>query len=199
MGRSTGFELAAPQVLTELATNAALHARSAYTVHLRAEPDAVLIEVTDSSPALPQARHYGTGATTGRGIALVEALSAAWGVESSPTGKTVWCRVRSDDELPDFADDERRRGRRRHADHRPSGGRAAASRRAGPGVRGMSAVSSEELITVQIVGLPTDLQAEAQQQTDELTRELMLVAEQMRQKGDAERAAGPVRRAGGER
>ena len=100
-----GFELAAPQVLTELVTNAALHARSAYTVHLRAEPDAVLIEVTDSSPALPQARHYGTGATTGRGIALVEALSAAWGVQSSPTGKTVWCRVRSDDELPDFADD----------------------------------------------------------------------------------------------
>ena len=102
----TGFELAAPQVLTELVTNAALHARSAYTVHLRAEPEAVLIEVTDSSPALPQARHYGTGATTGRGIALVEALSAAWGVQSSPTGKTVWCRVRSDDELPDFADSD---------------------------------------------------------------------------------------------
>ena len=101
----TGFELAAPQVLTELVTNAALHARSAYTVHLRAEPDAVLIEVTDSSPALPQARHYGPGATTGRGIALVEALSAAWGVQSSPTGKTVWCRVRSDDELPDFGPD----------------------------------------------------------------------------------------------
>ena len=35
-------------------------------------------------------------------IALVEALSEAWGVESSPTGKTVWCRVGSDDELPDF-------------------------------------------------------------------------------------------------
>lgn len=115
----TGFELAAPQVLTELVTNAALHARSAYTVHLRAEPEAVLIEVTDSSPALPQARHYGTGATTGRGIALVEALSAAWGVQSSPTGKTVWCRVRSDDELPDFADDSDDEG----ADVRPITGR----------------------------------------------------------------------------
>jgi anti-sigma regulatory factor (Ser/Thr protein kinase) len=99
-----GFDLAAPQVLTELVTNAALHARSAYTVHLRVEPDGLLVEVTDSSPALPQARHYGTGATTGRGIALVEALSAAWGVQSSPTGKTVWCRVRTDDQLPDFED-----------------------------------------------------------------------------------------------
>jgi hypothetical protein len=47
----------------------------------------------------------------------------------------------------------------------------------------MTAASSEELITVQIVGLPTHLQVEAQQQTDELSRELMLVAEQMRQRG----------------
>jgi anti-sigma regulatory factor (Ser/Thr protein kinase) len=99
-----GYNLAAPQVLTELATNAALHARSAYTVHLRLEPGALLVEVTDSSPVLPQQRHYGTGATTGRGIALVEALSETWGVESSPTGKTVWCRVFSDDQLPDFSD-----------------------------------------------------------------------------------------------
>jgi anti-sigma regulatory factor (Ser/Thr protein kinase) len=101
-----GYELAAPQVLTELATNAALHARSAYTVHLRLEPGGLLIEVTDSSPALPQQRHYDAGATTGRGIALVEALSEAWGVEASPTGKTVWCRVGPDDRLPDFADFE---------------------------------------------------------------------------------------------
>ncbi len=99
-----GFDLAAPQVLTELVTNAALHARSAYTVHLRVEPDGLLVEVTDSSPALPMARYYGASATTGRGIALVEALSAAWGVQASPTGKTVWCRVRTDDLLPDFAD-----------------------------------------------------------------------------------------------
>lgn len=123
-----GFDLAAPQVLTELVTNAALHARSAYTVHFRVEPDGLLVEVTDSSPALPQARHYGTGATTGRGIALVEALSAAWGVQSSPTGKTVWCRVPTDDQLPDFVDlddDER-------AEVTPVVGRPAAG--GGPGV-----------------------------------------------------------------
>ena len=50
----------------------------------------------------------------------------------------------------------------------------------------MSAVSSEELVTVHVLGLPTGLQSEAQQHNDEITRELMLVAEQMRQKGDAE-------------
>jgi len=47
----------------------------------------------------------------------------------------------------------------------------------------MTEAGSEELITVQVIGLPTDLQVEAQQQNDELTRELMLVAEQMRQRG----------------
>ena len=49
----------------------------------------------------------------------------------------------------------------------------------------MTEAGSEELITVQVIGLPTDLQVEAQQQNDELTRELMLVAEQMRQRGSS--------------
>ena len=50
---------------------------------------------------------------------------------------------------------------------------------------------AEDLITVEIVGLPVDVQREAQQQNDELTRELVLVAEQLRQEGDS--AALPVR------
>jgi anti-sigma regulatory factor (Ser/Thr protein kinase) len=104
------YELGGPQVLTELATNAALHARSAYTVHLVLEADALLVEVTDSSPALPQHRNYGPDATTGRGIALVAALSTAWGVESSPTGKTVWCRVAPDDVLDDVSGSSHVRG-----------------------------------------------------------------------------------------
>jgi hypothetical protein len=50
---------------------------------------------------------------------------------------------------------------------------------------------AEDLITVEIVGLPVDVQLQAQQQNDELTRELVLVAEQLRQEGDS--AALPVR------
>ncbi len=94
------YDFGAAQVLTELAANAALHARTAFTVHLVLEPSALLVEVTDSSPVPPQRRRYGTEATTGRGIALVESLSDTWGVESSPTGKTVWCRVTADDPSP---------------------------------------------------------------------------------------------------
>ncbi len=92
-----GYDHGAAQVLTELATNAALHTRSPYTVRLVLEPTTLLVEVSDSSPVPPQVRQYGPEATTGRGIALVEALGTAWGVDRVPTGKTVWCRLAPDD------------------------------------------------------------------------------------------------------
>jgi hypothetical protein len=43
---------------------------------------------------------------------------------------------------------------------------------------------SEQLVTVQIVDLPVDVHVQAQQHGDEVSRELMLVAEQMHQRGD---------------
>lgn len=41
-----------------------------------------------------------------------------------------------------------------------------------------------ELATVTLLELPLDLQARAQEHSDELTREMTLIAEQMRQQGD---------------
>ena len=201
LGASTSTTSAAPQVLTELATNAALHARSAYTVHLRARGG----RPAGRGHRLVARRCRSTGttapdATTGRGIALVEALSTAWGVESSPTGKTVWCRVaprrRLLDDVSGDADVRRLPGgggtRLLRRDGGPSGVRADAAD------GGMSTPADEELITVRLDRLPLDVQTAAQQHGDELTRELMLVAEQMHQQADgARRAAAPVRRAGG--
>ena len=43
---------------------------------------------------------------------------------------------------------------------------------------------SEELVTVRLLGLPVPLQARAEEHSAELTRELMLIGEQMRQQGD---------------
>ena len=90
------FEFAAPQVLSELATNAALHARSSYTVELHLDEDCLQIEVTDGSARLPRVRSYAADATTGRGMGLVAALSSAWGATTNGNGKTVWARVVSD-------------------------------------------------------------------------------------------------------
>jgi hypothetical protein len=46
--------------------------------------------VSDSSPALPGAKHYAPDAGTGRGLLLVDSLASSWGVIALPAGKVVW-------------------------------------------------------------------------------------------------------------
>ena len=48
----------------------------------------------------------------------------------------------------------------------------------------MTTPTGDELVTVRLELLPIDVQNAAQQHGDELTRELMLVSEQMHQQGD---------------
>lgn len=48
----------------------------------------------------------------------------------------------------------------------------------------MTTPADDELVTIRLNLLPVDVQIAAQQHGDELTRELMLVAEQMHQQGD---------------
>ena len=90
------FDFGAPQVLSELATNAALHARTPFTVAVHLDEGCLLLEVSDLSPRLPRPRRYAMDATTGRGIGLVAALSSQWGTTASGQGKTVWARVSPD-------------------------------------------------------------------------------------------------------
>lgn len=79
--------------VTELVTNACLHARTPITVTLRVMADnAIRIEVTDESPRVPEQRRFDTLSTTGRGLRLLESYGR-WGVETPApplTGKTVW-------------------------------------------------------------------------------------------------------------
>ncbi len=62
------------------------------------------MEVQDGSRRLPRQRHYGLTATTGRGLALVDALTQAWGAEPGAAGKTVWCVLRGETGEPDDGD-----------------------------------------------------------------------------------------------
>jgi anti-sigma regulatory factor (Ser/Thr protein kinase) len=88
------LEWTASQAVSELVTNAVLHAGTPITVTLTLPGDGRLrVEVGDGSPRVPQQRRYGQRATTGRGIALVAGLAEAWGVETRPGGKTVWCEL----------------------------------------------------------------------------------------------------------
>ncbi len=84
-------------LLSELATNAVLHAGTEFTVALLLLPDgAVRIEVTDRVRRVPRERRYDAEATTGRGIALVVHLSRAWGVDKQADGKVVWCKLEAE-------------------------------------------------------------------------------------------------------
>lgn len=95
---AASFEWAAVTAASELTTNALLHARTGFTVSLRLDDDLLRLAVTDHSVRLPQQRGNGSQATTGRGLNLVYALSAAYGVDATAAGKTVWCDMRAEGE-----------------------------------------------------------------------------------------------------
>ncbi len=80
-------------LVTELVTNAILHARTPLQLTLEMRPGLVRICVEDESNEQPTLQHYEPDAVTGRGLALVDQLSSSWGVESTPSGKVVWCEV----------------------------------------------------------------------------------------------------------
>lgn len=83
----------AATLVSELATNAVLHARTPFTIAVSRIDGEVRISVRDHSLAQPRVRDYGTGATTGRGMRLIEAMATDWGVEPEDDGKSVWFAI----------------------------------------------------------------------------------------------------------
>ncbi len=80
--------------LSEVVTNAVLHAHTEFDVTLCWSAGGLRVEVVDRSPQSPVQRAYGLEATTGRGMELVAAVTTARGVEPrGATGKAVWFLV----------------------------------------------------------------------------------------------------------
>ena len=84
---------AARLLVSELVTNAVLHARTDFELVLRVLRSGVRVEVRDGSAAAPVVRHYEDEAMTGRGLALVEQMATRWGVQPNGKGKTVWFEI----------------------------------------------------------------------------------------------------------
>ena len=78
---------------SELVTNVLLHARTPMQISVEIDGAAARIEVLDGSATLPVRRRLPVHATTGRGLALIDALADAWGITVHPVGKTVWFTV----------------------------------------------------------------------------------------------------------
>lgn len=81
-------------VTGELVANAA-RLGGAFRLLLIPEDGALVIEVSDSSPEEPEMRDaFGDAdAEGGRGLFIVDALAADWGVRRDSRRKVVWARV----------------------------------------------------------------------------------------------------------
>lgn len=95
----------AAQVVSELATNCTLHARSDFVLRLSLEGECVRVECADGAPGGLHTRRYSSTATTGRGLRIVESLATEWGVVPAGDGKTVWAVLPLEDPLPTGEDD----------------------------------------------------------------------------------------------
>jgi DNA-binding NarL/FixJ family response regulator len=81
-------------IVTELATNAVLHADSPYEVRLSRTGGVVRIEVADGDAGTPEPQPFSAVAETGRGIVIVSAISSSWGIDAQPHGKVTWAELR---------------------------------------------------------------------------------------------------------
>ena len=98
--------------VSELVTNVILHVGEGVPIALRFSPNGprLRIELTDPEPhRIPVRLSAPDDAESGRGMALLDAMSAGWGVVLHESGKVTWCEL---DATPD------------HLGHLPGGQRA---------------------------------------------------------------------------
>jgi anti-sigma regulatory factor (Ser/Thr protein kinase) len=93
-GGATDDEWPVFQVVSELATNAVMHAGTSFVVSIAHDSSHIRVAVTDGRPlARASMRRLSNQTTTGRGLRLVQTLGQAWGVDQTDAAKTVWCEL----------------------------------------------------------------------------------------------------------
>jgi hypothetical protein len=99
--------------VTELASNVIKHVGEGApaTLVMEHEDDYLNLELHDTSSQLPALRASCPEGESGRGLAILAAISVAWGSVPTPTGKAVWCKL-APDPLPTSAPATRRRVQR---------------------------------------------------------------------------------------
>ena len=80
-------------IVSELATNAVLHGGSPFRASIEWSPHVVRIAVEDAGPGFPHSHRASPDAPSGRGVAIVEALSSRWGCDRVDGGKVSWAEL----------------------------------------------------------------------------------------------------------
>jgi anti-sigma regulatory factor (Ser/Thr protein kinase) len=88
-------------VVSELVTNAVRAGSPTVRVGVAIKQDRVVVQVSDVAGGWPEPREAGIHDPHGRGLPLVSALSASWGVRRAPIGKVVWAELPIPSDLPD--------------------------------------------------------------------------------------------------
>jgi signal transduction histidine kinase len=83
-------------VVSELVTNACLHADGPEELHISCDRKVIRLEITDRGSGQPAPRTpHRAGRPGGHGMFIVQRLCLDWGVVRAPgvTGKTVWAEL----------------------------------------------------------------------------------------------------------
>lgn len=149
--------MTAALLVSELVTNAVLHAGTRIEVEVRVHAGYVRVGVTDgtSAHARPQSTPRPDVAAVGRGTQLLDELADGWGTDSRASGgKTVWFELHGDD--ADAVPDAPRL-------HLASSGGVVAHR-------------APRSVVVELLDVPVEPASRAVEHHEELLRELALVS-----------------------
>jgi PAS domain S-box-containing protein len=97
--------------VSEVVTNALVHAGTEIRLRIMLGPTGLRVEVGDGSPHVPSLRDYTPLAGTGRGLQLLDDIVDAWGSFAEGEGKVVWFELRSEAEVPTIGSAALRRDR----------------------------------------------------------------------------------------
>jgi hypothetical protein len=89
-------------VISELVTNALVHAGTPFLVWAEYDASQLTVAVLDGESTPPTVHPFDAGERSGgRGMPLIEALGAAWGVATVHLGKVVWVTIGPAPALPE--------------------------------------------------------------------------------------------------
>jgi anti-sigma regulatory factor (Ser/Thr protein kinase) len=80
-------------LVSELVTNAVVHAHTPFTVELACRGPRLHVGIADDSEAAPTLRDVDPSSPGGRGIRLLAELADDWGCDRRPSGKEVWFEI----------------------------------------------------------------------------------------------------------
>jgi hypothetical protein len=137
--------------VTELATNALLHSRGAFTVAVRRSTAGIRVDVQDDQPqrlpvVVPDSLAPLDTGITGRGLILVAAIARRWGYFTTDVAKTIWFELSPGESEEPTA----------------------------PIVEIAERHATPEAFTLQLLGMPVRAAIASGIQVDELVRELQL-------------------------